>query len=289
MTVFASVDAFWVGTRIGARGLAAVSTAIFWIWMVISLAEMVSVGLTAVAARRHGERRSAEAAHIVGEALVFAIALGAVRRDRRRAVRRPPVCAHATRRPRSPRSGATTCASIFSARRSSTATSPSTRRFARPATRARRSCCCSCPPPARSMLDPVLILGLGGAPRLGIVGAAIALVLTRGGAFMAGLVLSARRGMMRVRTRHVADGALDRACRTADGAHRRHVLVDLRGAHANDDAIRYAGACRVRPRSPRRELAVHRSASDSVPPRRRSSVRTSVPAAIDRARSALDG
>ena len=36
MTVFASVDAFWVGTRIGARGLAAVSTAVFWIWMVIS-------------------------------------------------------------------------------------------------------------------------------------------------------------------------------------------------------------------------------------------------------------
>ena len=78
MTLFASVDAFWVGTRIGARGLAAVSTSVFWIWMVISLAEMVSVGLTAVAARRHGEGRSAEAAHVVGEAMPFAIALGAV-------------------------------------------------------------------------------------------------------------------------------------------------------------------------------------------------------------------
>ena len=57
MTLFSSVDAFWVGTRIGAAGLAAVSTSLFWIWMIVSLAEMVGVGLTAVAARRYGERR----------------------------------------------------------------------------------------------------------------------------------------------------------------------------------------------------------------------------------------
>jgi Na+-driven multidrug efflux pump len=44
MTLFATVDAFWVGTRIGPQGLAAVSTSIFWVWMLISCAEMVSVG-----------------------------------------------------------------------------------------------------------------------------------------------------------------------------------------------------------------------------------------------------
>ena len=55
MTLFSSVDAFWVGTQIGADGLAAVSTSLFWIWMIVSLAEMIGVGLTAVAARRHGE------------------------------------------------------------------------------------------------------------------------------------------------------------------------------------------------------------------------------------------
>src|SRR5205085_2863874 len=55
MTLFASVDAFWVGTRLGSDGLAAVSTSLFWIWMMIALAEMIGVGLTAVAARRHGE------------------------------------------------------------------------------------------------------------------------------------------------------------------------------------------------------------------------------------------
>ena len=71
MTLFSSVDAFWVGTRIGATGLAAVSTSLFWIWMIISLAEMVDVGLTAVAARRHGEGRPDEAARVAGDALVF--------------------------------------------------------------------------------------------------------------------------------------------------------------------------------------------------------------------------
>ena len=72
MTLFSSVDAFWVGTRIGAAGLAAVSTSLFWIWMIISLAEMVGVGLTAVAARRLGERRRDEASRIAGDALLFA-------------------------------------------------------------------------------------------------------------------------------------------------------------------------------------------------------------------------
>jgi putative MATE family efflux protein len=63
---------------VGASGLAAVSTSLFWIWMLVSVAEMVSVGLTAVAARRHGEARPAEAARAAGEALVYAVALGAL-------------------------------------------------------------------------------------------------------------------------------------------------------------------------------------------------------------------
>src|SRR4249919_49512 len=78
MTLFSSVDAFWVGTKIGAAGLAAVSTSLFWIWMIISLAEMIGVGLTAVAARRHGERRGDEASRLAGDTLVFGILLGAV-------------------------------------------------------------------------------------------------------------------------------------------------------------------------------------------------------------------
>ncbi|MES3033358.1 MAG: MATE family efflux transporter [Gemmatimonadota bacterium] len=78
LTLFVSLDAAWVGHFVGGAGLAAVSTSIFWIWVIVSLAEMVSVGLTAVAARRHGERRDDEAARAVGDALLFTLALGVV-------------------------------------------------------------------------------------------------------------------------------------------------------------------------------------------------------------------
>lgn len=44
----------------------------------MSVGELVGVGLTAVAARRHGERDPAAAARATGSALVLAIALGAL-------------------------------------------------------------------------------------------------------------------------------------------------------------------------------------------------------------------
>src|SRR5215212_685455 len=78
MTLFASVDAFWVGKKLGPDALAAVSTSIFYVWMAVALAEMVGVGLTAVAARRHGERRHEEARKIAGDAIVFAVVLGVI-------------------------------------------------------------------------------------------------------------------------------------------------------------------------------------------------------------------
>src|SRR5262245_41150053 len=78
MTLFSSVDAFWVGTRIGSTGLAAVSTSLFWIWMIISLAEMVGVGLTAVAARRRGEGLPDDAARLGGDTLLLSLGLGAI-------------------------------------------------------------------------------------------------------------------------------------------------------------------------------------------------------------------
>ena len=198
MTVFASVDAYWVGTRIGARGLAAVSTAIFWIWMVISLAEMVSIGLTAVAARRHGERRSAEAARVVGEAVAFAVALGfavgvagALWVDHLFALMHTPpeVTALGRNYLRIYFLGAPLIYGYFAIDASFRAAGDTRTPFALLLV----STACTL------ILDPVLILGLGGAPKLGIAGAAIALVLTRGGAFLAGIVLLARRGLLRVR------------------------------------------------------------------------------------------
>ena len=198
MTVFASADAFWVGTRIGASGLAAVSTAVFWIWMVIALAEMVSVGLTAVAARRHGERRPAEAARIVGEAVVFSVALGAVigivgalNVERLFAVMQTPPEVTALGRDylRIYLMGAPLIYGYFAVDAAFRASGDTRTPFVLLLV----STLCTL------TLDPVLILGLWGAPKLGIAGAAIALLLTRSGAFIAGVVILAQRGLMRVR------------------------------------------------------------------------------------------
>ena len=195
MTIFTSVDAFWVGTRIGSRGLAAVSTAVFWIWMVISLAEMVSVGLTAVAARRHGERRSAEAARVVGEAVIMSVALGAVVAvlgavfvDQLFAWMRTPseVTILGREYLRTYFLGAPLIYGYFAVdaafRASGDTRTPFVLLLASTA--------------FTLMLDPVLILGLGGAPRLGIEGAAVALVLTRGTAFVVGVGLLVHRGLI---------------------------------------------------------------------------------------------
>ena len=78
MTLFTTLDAYWVGTRIGPEGLAAVSTAMFWVWLVVALAEGLALGLTALAARRHGEGNPREAARVAGGSLIFTLALGVV-------------------------------------------------------------------------------------------------------------------------------------------------------------------------------------------------------------------
>jgi len=195
MTIFTSVDAFWVGTRIGASGLAAVSTAVFWIWMVIALAEMVSVGLTAVAARRHGERRSAEAARVVGEAVVFALALGAavgvagaLAVDHLFAWMGTPE--DVTRLGREYLRiyflGTPLIYGYFAVDAAFRAAGDTRTPFLLLLV----STACTL------LLDPLLILGVAGFPRLGIAGAAIALVFTRGGAFLIGIVLLVRRGLL---------------------------------------------------------------------------------------------
>src|SRR2546428_4303242 len=75
---FNLIDAMWVGHLIGPAALAAVSTAGFYVWVLLSLGEMVEVGLIAVAARRHGEGLPEAAARAAGAAVVYALAAGAV-------------------------------------------------------------------------------------------------------------------------------------------------------------------------------------------------------------------
>jgi putative MATE family efflux protein len=195
MTLFASADAFWVGTRLGSQALAAVSTSVFWIWVAVSIAEMVSVGLTAVAARRHGERHGAAAASAVGASLTFALALGAVLGVAGffgvdylfAAMQTPPEVTILGRAYlRVYFLGLPFNFGYFAVDAAFRA-SGDTRT---PLALLSISVLCTL------FLDPILSLGLWGAPRLGIAGAAVALTATRSTAFLIGVTLLARRHMI---------------------------------------------------------------------------------------------
>nr|MBA3556523.1 polysaccharide biosynthesis C-terminal domain-containing protein [Gemmatimonadales bacterium] len=73
--LFNITDMFWVGRTLGPSALAAVSLASYSVWVLVSVGELVGVGLPAVAARRHGERDPAAAARAAGTALWMALAL----------------------------------------------------------------------------------------------------------------------------------------------------------------------------------------------------------------------
>nr|MDQ6888522.1 MATE family efflux transporter [Gemmatimonadota bacterium] len=196
MTVFGSVDAFWVGTRIGPEGLAAVSMSIFWIWLLISLAEMVSVGVTAVAARRHGQGKPDHAAQAVGNALIFSLALGIVAaavgslglRGMFAIMHAPPAISDLGRRYLGTYlGGAPLIFGFFAVDAAFRAAGDSRTPFL----------LLTASVLVALVLDPVLILGFGPIPRLGIAGAAVATIITRGTAFLAGTAILVRRGLLR--------------------------------------------------------------------------------------------
>ena len=196
MTLFASVDAYWVGTRVGSPGLAAVSTAVFWIWGAVSLAEMVSIGLTAVGARRHGERRTADAAVAAGQAVSLALALGIgvglagwlFLDEMFAAMRTPPnVTALGQRYLGAYLAGAPLIYGFFAVDATFRAAGDTRTPFLLLAASVVMTL----------VLDPLLILGIGPFPSLGIAGAGIATAATRGTAFLIGIHLLVRRGMVR--------------------------------------------------------------------------------------------
>ena len=196
MTLFASVDAFWVGSRVGSPGLAAVSTAVFWIWGAVSLAEMVSIGLTAVAARRHGERRGGDAAVAAGQAVMLSLALGVgvgiagwLCRDAMFAVMRTPpiVTALGKQYLGAYLAGAPLIYGFFAVDAAFRAAGDTRTPFLLLATSVVLTL----------VLDPLLILGVGPLPSLGIAGAGVATAATRGTAFLLGIAILARRGMVR--------------------------------------------------------------------------------------------
>ena len=195
MTVFFSVDAYWVGTRIGSNGLAAVTGSMFWIWMIVALAEMVSVGLTSVAARRHGEKRPEEAARVVGELVRFTLVLGAAVAvvglvfldEMFVAMRTPPEAAALGKLYLGAYLlGAPLVYGFFAVDAAFRASGDTRTPFVLLASSVA----------VTIVLDPLLIMGWGPFPQLGIAGAAVATIATRSAAFIAGLVILMRRGMI---------------------------------------------------------------------------------------------
>jgi putative MATE family efflux protein len=75
---FNLIDTIWVGRLMGPTALAAVSTGGFLVWVVLSLGEMMDVGLIAVAARRHGQGLPDHAAQAAAGAVIAAVGVGTV-------------------------------------------------------------------------------------------------------------------------------------------------------------------------------------------------------------------
>lgn len=210
MTLFASVDAYWVGKKLGSAALAAVSTSLFYIWMAVSLGEMVGIGLTAVAARRHGEGRREEATRVAGDAVVFSLILGVV------------VAA----------TGLAFLPVLFSLLGTTAEVSALGQRYLgtyllglplifgffavdatfRAAGDTRTPLLLLLGSVAVTLvLDPILILGLAGFPKLGIAGAAIATLTTRGVVFVGGCIIAWRRGLLKIG--RISRGSIIAVCR----------------------------------------------------------------------------
>ncbi|MES2176795.1 MAG: MATE family efflux transporter [Gemmatimonadota bacterium] len=195
MTLFFSVDTFWIGTKLGSTALAAASTSVFWIWLLVSIAEMINVGLTAVAARRHGEGRPEAAARIAGDALLLALALGAVCTavglpllPHMFAVMGtgPEISALGQRYLATYLLGAPLLFGFFAIDAAFRASGDTRTPFLLLVVSVGLTL----------VADPVLIIGWGPIPALGMSGAAIATVGTRAVAFALGVTIVGRRGVL---------------------------------------------------------------------------------------------
>jgi len=194
---FNLIDSIWVGRLIGPAALAAVSTAGFYVWVALSLGEMVEIGLTAVAARRHGEGNPERAARAAAAAVVYALAAGAVvalvglvvMDDLFRLMTVPPEVAQLGHTYLATwLLGAPLVFGFFAVEATFRAAGNTRTPFLMLAGSVLVSI----------GLDPLLIAGVGPFPRLGVEGAALASVMVRGGGFLLGVVIALRRGLIRI-------------------------------------------------------------------------------------------
>src|SRR5882724_4509990 len=183
---FNLIDSIWVGRLIGPAALAAVSTAGFYIWVALSLGEMVEIGLIAVAARRHGEGDPERAARVAAAAVVCALCAGlvvsvvgwSVASTMFRVMRVPVEVAGLGHAYLSTwLLGAPLVFGFFAIEATFRAAGDTRTPFLMLAGSVGVSI----------LLDPLLIMGLGPFPRLGVEGAALASVMVRGGGFLLGV------------------------------------------------------------------------------------------------------
>ena len=194
--LFNIIDTFWVGRGLGPAALAGVSTAGFTVWLLLSMAELAAVGLTAVASRRHGERKPDEAAIAVYRAFWLALGLAIVLGLAGLLALSPLFVLMATP------SEVTVQGSAYLAVYLAGAPIVFSYFVMEAAFRAAGDTRTPLVLLAVSLglntvLDPLLILGIGPFPRMGIQGAALATLLTRAAGCYIGYRWLARRGLIR--------------------------------------------------------------------------------------------
>jgi putative MATE family efflux protein len=194
---FNLIDSIWVGRLIGPAALAAVSTAGFFVWVLLSLGEMVEVGLIAVAARRHGEGLPDAAARAAGAAVIAALVAGTVVSVAGfaltdwlfREMRVPAeVAGLGHRYLHTWLVGGPLVFGFFAVEATFRASGDTRTPFWLLAASVLLSV----------GLDPLLIAGVGPFPRLGVEGAAAASVMVRGGGFLIGIAIAWARGLVRL-------------------------------------------------------------------------------------------
>lgn len=194
--LFNVVDTFWVGRGLGPAALAGVSTAGFTVWLLLSMAELAAVGLTAVASRRHGERRPDRAAEAVYRAFWLAVGLSVVLGVAGLATLSPLFALMATPAEVTIQGGGYLAVYLTGAPIVFTYFVMEAAFRAAGDTRT-PLVLLAVALGLNTILDPLLILGIGPFPRLGIQGAALATILTRAAGCWLGYLWLARRGLIR--------------------------------------------------------------------------------------------
>ncbi|MDT8436852.1 MAG: MATE family efflux transporter [Gemmatimonadota bacterium] len=194
--LFNVVDTFWVGRFLGPEALAGVSTAGFVVWLVLAVAELPAVGLAAVASRRWGEGRPEDSARAAYQAFLLGLlgaagigVAGLAGLDGLFALMGTPggVTREGAGYLATWLTGTPIVFAYFAMDAAFRAAGDTRTPFVLLAVSLG----------ANAILDPLLILGPGPLPALGIQGAALATLVTRAGGCVLGYAWLRRRGWIR--------------------------------------------------------------------------------------------